>query len=445
MAWRKAAPLLVVGLAMFCSALRPGSAAAAGRTIEVAQLNGEINAITASYLDGAVAQAESDRAAALVVITDTPGGLSDSMDDISEHFLNSTVPVVVYVSPTGARDDSAGLFISEAADVLAMAPGTNIGSAHPVLLGTFGSTTASPTDPEQAKVLNDAVARVRNFASIHHRNANWAEQAVRQSVNISAEQAVQLHVADLEASDLDSLLKALDGRTLQRLHGTAVLSTAGATLTYNDMPFLQSVLQQVISPDIAYLLFLVALVGIAVELLHPGVILPGVTGVLAGVLALVALYGLSVNLAGIVLILFGIGLFVADLKAQTHGVLTVGGLVSLVAGSTFLFNTSLFGPGLDLWVVALVTLGAFGFFVLVLRKVVAARLRPVYSGSETLIGSVGRAREELAPAGLVFVDGALWKGVVDGPPIAAGSPVRVVARQGLTLQVAAAAAADKEE
>jgi membrane-bound serine protease (ClpP class) len=417
---------------------------APSRTIEVAQLNGEINAITASYLDGAVQQAETDHDSALIVVTDTPGGLSDSMDDISEHFLNSSVPVVVFVSPTGARDDSAGLFISQAADVIAMAPGTNIGSAHPVLLSTTGGSAPSSNDPEQAKVLNDAVARVRNFAAIHHRNADWAEQAVRQSVNISAEEAVRLHVADLEANDLASLLRVLDGRTVQRLHGPAVLTTAGATLSRYDMPWLQSVLHDIISPDIAYLLFLVALVGIATELTHPGVILPGVAGVLAGVLALVALYGLSVNLAGIVLVLFGIGLFVADLKAQSHGVLTIGGLLALVAGSTFLFNTNVYGPGLDLWVIALVTAAAFGFFVLVLRKVVAARLRPAYSGSEALVGSVGSARETLDPQGLVFVDGALWKGVTTESPIAAGTPVRVVARDGLTLQVAAAAA-DKED
>ncbi len=441
MAFRRAAPLLVVVLAM----LLPRAALASSHTVVVAHLTGEINAITASYLDGAVQQAESDGAAALVVITDTPGGLSDSMDDISEHFLNSKVPVVVYVSPTGARDDSAGLFISMAADVLAMAPGTNIGSAHPVLLSTTGGSAPSSTDPEQAKVLNDAVARVRNFATIHHRNADWAEQAVRQSVNISAEEAVRLHVADLEANDLASLLRSLDGRTVQRLHGPAVLSTAGATLSSYDMPWLQSVLHDIISPDIAYLLFLVALVGIATELTHPGVILPGVAGVLAGVLALVALYGLSVNLAGIVLILFGIGLFVADLQAQTHGVLTIGGLLALVAGSTFLFNTSIYGPGLDLWVIALVSASAFGFFVLVLRKVVAARLRPAYSGSEALVGSVGKAREDLAPNGLVFVDGALWKGVATEPPIPAGSPVKVVGRDGLTLQVASAVAADKED
>jgi len=441
MAWRKAAPWLLVGLAM----LVPRAAAAAQPTVEVAHLSGEINAVTASYLDAAVEKAAADRDAALIVVTDTPGGLSDAMDDISQHFLNSSVPVVVYVSPTGARDDSAGLFISQAADVVAMAPGTNIGSAHPVLLNGGSSTAPAPNDPEQAKVLNDAVARVRNFATIHHRNADWAEQAVRQSVNISAEEAVRLHVADLEANDLPSLLRALDGRTIQRLHGPEVLNTAGATLDQNDMSALQVLLQTLIDPNVAYVLFLVALIGISAELFHPGLILPGVVGVLAGIVSLVALYGLAANLAGVALILFGVGLFLADLKAQTHGVLTVGGVASLVAGSTFLFNTSLYGPGLDLWVVALVVAAVFGFFVIVLRKVVAARLRPAYPVTEAMLGSVGHARDDLAPSGFVFVDGALWKGVATDEPIAAGAPVRVVGREGLTLQVAAAAAPDKEK
>jgi len=440
MSARRALPLLVTAVAV----LSPHLAAASSPTVAVAHLTGEINAVTASYLDAAVQQAETDHDAALVVITDTPGGLSDSMDDISGHFLNSSVPVIVFVAPPGARDDSAGLFISQAADVLAMAPGTNIGSAHPVLLSTSGTST-STTDPEQAKVLNDAVARVRNYATIHHRNADWAEQAVRQSVNISAEEAVRMDVADLEANDLPTLLKALDGRVIQRQRGPATLSLAGATLRNYDMPWIQQAVHDIINPDIAYVLFLVALVGIGTELTHPGVILPGVAGVIAGILAFVALYGLSVNLAGIVLILFGIGLFVADLKAQTHGVLTVGGLLSLVVGSTFLFNTTIYGPGLDVWLIVLATAAAFGFFVLVLRKVVAARLRPAVTGDDALIGSVGSAREELNPQGLVFVDGALWKGVAAQAPIPAGSAVRVIARDGLTLQVAAAPAAVKEE
>lgn len=440
MAARRAAPLLVAVLA----AILPRLVAASQPTVDVAYLQGEVTPVMASYLQSAVQSAESDGASGLLVITDTPGGLSSAMDDISTAFLNSTVPVIVYVSPSGARDDSAGLFISQAAAILAMAPNTNIGSAHPVFLGTTGGTAPSSSDPETAKVLNDAVARIRAFATAHHRNADWAEQAVRQSVNITAADAVRIKVADLEANDVTSLLQQLDGRTAVVAGRSQTLHLAGAQLNYNGMNWPQRILQTVMDPNVAYLLFLVALVGIGVELTHPGVILPGVAGVISGILAVVALYGLDANIAGVVLIFFGIGLFVADIKAATHGVLTIGGLVALLAGSTFLF-TPAFGPGLNPFVMLAVAAGAFGFFVVVLRKVIAARLRPAFSGADTLLGSVGDVRQDLDPQGMVFVQGSLWRAVAQGEPIASGTHVRVVGRDGLTLQVASEEAAVKGE
>ena len=440
MAARRAAPLLVAVLA----AILPRLGVASSPTVDVAYLQGEVTPIMASYLVGAVQSAEHDGASALLVVTDTPGGLSSAMDDISTAFLNSTVPVIVYVSPPGARDDSAGLFISMAASVLAMAPNTNIGSAHPVFLNPAGGTGSSSSDPETAKVLNDAVARIRAFATAHHRNADWAEQAVKESVNVTASDAVSMNIADVEASSIPNLLETLDGRTAVVDGSSQTLHLAGARLSYNDLDWLQRLLQTVMDPNVAYLLFLVALVGIGFELTHPGVILPGVAGVIAGVLAVVALYGLDANIAGLVLILFGIGLFVADIKAATHGVLTVGGLVALLAGSTFLF-TPTFGPGLDPWVTLLVAGGFFGFFVVVLRKVIAARLRPAFTGADTLVGSEASVRENLDPQGLVFLQGSLWKAVTDGGPIPAGQRVRVVGRQGLTLTVAAAEPAAKGE
>ena len=439
MAARRAAPFLVAVLA----AILPRFASASQPTVDVAYLQGEVTPVMASYLVSAVQNAEHDGASGLLVITDTPGGLSTAMDDISEAFLNSTVPVIVYVSPTGARDDSAGLFISQAASILAMAPNTNIGSAHPVFLNTTRSAPSS-SDPETAKVLNDAVARIRAFATAHHRNADWAEQAVRQSVNITASDAVKIHVADVEAGSVSSLLSQLDGRSAVVDGNAMTLHLAGAQLRNNDLDWLQRVLQTVMDPNLAYLLFLLAIVGIGVELTHPGVILPGVAGVISGILAVVALYGLDANVAGVVLILFGIGLFVADIKATTHGVLTIGGLIALLAGSTFLF-TPTFGPGLNPYVTLLAAAGFFGFFVLVLRKVIAARLRPAFTGADTLVGSIGSVRQDLNPQGMVFVQGSLWKAVASGEPIPAGDRVRVVSRDGLTLQVAAADSAAKGE
>src|SRR5690242_202618 len=214
--------------------LVPLNVSAATPHVEQADLNGDINNIMSAYIQTSVNRAEADHADALLVVMNTPGGISTSMDEIVTNLLNSTVPVVVYVYPSGARAASAGLFVAQAADVLAMAPGTNIGSAHPI-----DATGADLTGDLGAKVLNDAVTRVRNLASIHDRNADWAEQAVRNSVNINAEDAVQMHVADLEVADPDALMKAIDGRTVSRPNGTFVLHTAGAIIDDTPMPFWQ--------------------------------------------------------------------------------------------------------------------------------------------------------------------------------------------------------------
>src|SRR5437868_12490584 len=244
------------------AALLPLSAAAASaRHVEEADLNGDINTIMASYIQSAVSRAEADHADALLVVVNTPGGISTSMDEIVTSLLNSKVPVVVYVYPSGARAASAGLFVAQAADILAMAPGTNIGSAHPIQ-----ATGADLTGDLGAKVLNDAVARVRNLASMHGRNADWAEDAVRNSVNINADEAVRLHVADLEANDVGSLLAQVDGRTVQRTGGSLVLHTANARIDDYPMPFWQVFLNALIDPTIAALLIIVAGYGIITEM-----------------------------------------------------------------------------------------------------------------------------------------------------------------------------------
>src|SRR2546425_10367315 len=226
--------LLGVGAVALAIALLPAQAAAAGHRVEQADLNGDINTIMAAYISSSVSRAESDHADALLVVINTPGGISTSMDEIVTSLLNSTVPVLVYVSPSGARAASAGLFVAQAADVVAMAPGTNIGSAHPI-----DATGADLTGDLGAKVLNDAVTRVRTLASMHGRNADWAEDAARHSVNISAEEAVRLHVADLESNDIPSLLATLDNRTVTRPTGTLTIHTGNAIVTDEPMPFWQ--------------------------------------------------------------------------------------------------------------------------------------------------------------------------------------------------------------
>jgi membrane-bound serine protease (ClpP class) len=430
-----------VGLAILVLAfLLPLRATASTPHVEQADLTGDINTIMASYISSAVGRAETDRADALLIVMNTPGGISTSMDDIVTSLLNSKVPVIVYVYPSGARAASAGLFVAQAADVLAMAPGTNIGSAHPIQ-----ATGADLTGDLGAKVLNDAVTRVRNLASIHGRNADWAEQAVRNSVNINAEDAVRLHVADLEMPDPAALMNAVDGRTVARPSGTLTLHTAGARIDDSAMPFWQQFLNALIDPTIAALLILLAGYGIITELSTPGAILPGVVGGIAAILAIVSLANLPVNIAGALMMLLAFILFLADLKANTHGILTFGGVLALVFGMAFLVNTGPIGLGVNPLVVAAAALVTLAFFALFLRKIWQARRRPAFVGSEILVGATGQAREELAPEGLVFVNGALWKAVASNGPIAAGSAVQVVGRQGLKLQVVANTAAVMKE
>jgi membrane-bound serine protease (ClpP class) len=321
-----------------------------------------------------------------------------------------------------------------------MAPGTNIGSAHPIqasgqdLTGDLG-----------AKVLNDAVTRVRNLASMHGRNADWCENAVRHSVNINAEEAVSMHVADLEATDPDKLMNEIDGRTLARTTGSVVLHTAGAHIDDFPMPFWQVFLNALIDPTIAALLIIVAGYGIITELSHPGAILPGVVGGLAAVLAIVSLANLPVNIAAALMILLAMVLFIADLKVPTHGILSVGGVFALLFGTAFLVNTGPIGLGVNPIVSLAVAAGTLFFFTQFIRKVLAARRLPVFAGAESMLGARGQAREELSPEGLVFVSGALWKAVAADGPIHAGSPVRVIGRQGLQLQVTAEDGALKEK
>jgi membrane-bound serine protease (ClpP class) len=437
----RAGRALRVGIVAFGVALLvPLHAAAATPHVERVDLVGDINNIMAAYMTAAVDRAGADHADALLVVMNTPGGISTSMDDIVTSLLNSKVPVVVYVYPSGARAASAGLFVAQAADILAMAPGTNIGSAHPIQ-----STGADITGDLGAKVLNDAVTRVRNLAAMHGRNADWAEQAVRNSVNINAEEAVKLHVADLEIGDPAALMNAIDGRSVPRSGGALVLHSAGADIEDSPMPFWQVFLNALIDPTVAALLFLLAAYGIITELTSPGAILPGVVGGIAAVLAIVSLANLPVNIAGALMMLLALILFLADLKANTHGILSFGGVLSLVLGMAFLINTGPIGLGVSPVVIFGSAILTFAFFVFFVGKVWRARRAPVFAGAEVLVGAAGEVREPLSPEGLVFVRGALWKAVASNGPIPAGAPVRVVGRKGLQLEVVAGEAGEAKE
>ena len=435
--------VLLFAAAMAAGSTWPVSAAAAASTptVVVLHLQGEVNAITADYISAGVTQAGRDRAGAVVLEMDTPGGISTAMDQMVTSLLNAPVPVAVYVAPSGARAASAGLFVAQAADVVAMAPGTNIGSAHPIT-GSGGDIGGDLGK----KVLNDAVARVRNLATLHHRNADWCEQAVRDSVNIGADEAARIGVADLEPATMAALLESLDGREAPRSSGPALtFHTAGASLSDRPMSPFQQVMQALIDPNVAYILMLVAIFGLIAEVSSPGAILPGVVGGLSAILALVALSTLPINVAGLLLLGFAFLLFVADVKAQTHGILTAGGVISLMLGSAFLLDTGAVDIGID-WRVILVSAVAVAMgFVFVIRKAVRARSGRSASRPDALLGSIGEARSALDPTGEVFVAGSIWPASAVSGPIASGQTIRVVAQDGTRLTVEPATATRETE
>ncbi len=417
------------GLAVL-AALLAHAVYASAPVVDRADLSGEINSVLAAYIRSQVQRAAVDHAQALVIVMDTPGGEGNAMDEIVTSLLNSPTPVIVYVAPPGARAASAGLFVAQAADLVAMAPGTNIGSAHPIA----GNGTDLNGDLGK-KVLNDAVTRIRDLAASHGRNADWAEDAVRNSVNVSAAQAVSLHVADLEAPSLAALLETVDGRTLNRPHQpAATLHTAGAAVSDQPMSLLQQILQQLSDPNVAYLLLLVAVFGLIAEVSSPGAVLPGTVGVISGLLALVGLSGLPLNLAGVLLILFSFLLFLADIKAPTHGVLTVGGVVALIVGSAFLIDVGAVGTPVDPRVILVAAAILVALFVFVVRKAIQARSQSPSAGAGRLLGALGEARGPLALEGLVFVAGQTWPARAS-EAIAGGATVRVIGSEGESLVV----------
>ena len=396
---------------------------------------GVINPTLAHYVVRTIDQAELDGKAAVVIELDTPGGLDSSMRQIIQRILAARVPVVVYVSPPGSRSASAGVYITYAAHVSAMAPNTNIGSATPVSMGESGEQQMSPE--MRAKVTNDAIAYIRSLAEQRGRNADWAEKAVREGANVTAQEAVRTGVVDLMANDLNDLLRKIDGRTVETAGGPVTLQTAGARVERIEMGWVDELLHAISDPTIAYILLSLGTMGLFFELSNPGSVLPGVIGGLCLLMGLYALGALPVNYAGLLLMGFALLLFVVDTFAPTHGVLTLGGLAAFVFGSLLLFNVPEAAPWLSLsiWTILAVTAVMAGFFLIVARLVARTHgLRPTV-GREALIGRVGRAKTALDPKGMVWVESALWEATAEGGPVAAGERVEVVAMDGLHLLV----------
>ncbi len=365
----------------------------------------------------------------LIILLDTPGGLDLAMRDIAKGILNSSIPVVVYVFPSGARAASAGVIITISAHVAAMAPGTNIGAAHPVGIGIGGTDKTM-----MKKVENDAVAYVRGIAAKRGRNADWIEKSVRQSESITAEEALKLKVIDIVAPNLNSLLEQMDGREVSLLSGKRIIKTKNAVINEKKMGTRQRILSAISDPNIAYILFLVGLAGLYFELAHPGVILPGIIGGISLILAFFALQTLPVNYAGVLLILFGVILFIAEIKVISHGLLTVGGIISLVLGSLLLFESP--DPALRVsWSVMIPTLTVIClFFASIIALVLKAQMRKRRTGKEGMVGEEGKAVTDVYETGKVFIKGEYWNASSD-KPVEKGRRVRIVKVEGLIVKV----------
>jgi membrane-bound serine protease (ClpP class) len=365
----------------------------------------------------------------LIILLDTPGGLDLAMRDIAKAILNSSVPVIVYVHPSGARAASAGVIITIAAHVAAMTPGTNIGAAHPVGLGMGASDKTM-----MKKVENDAVAYVRGIADKRGRNADWVEKSVRKSESVTAEEALKLKVIDFVVPDLNRLLEQMDGKEVSVSSGKRVIRTKYAVINEKKMGTRQRVLAAISDPNIAYILLLVGLAGLYFELAHPGVILPGVIGGISLIMAFFALQTLPVNYAGILLILFGIILFIAEIKVVSHGLLTVGGIISLVLGSLLLFESP--DPALRVsWSVMIPVLTIIClFFAGVIGLVLKAQMRRRRTGKEGMVGEEGKAVTDIYETGTALIKGEYWN-ATSVKRIEAGRGIKVVKVEGLKIKV----------
>jgi membrane-bound serine protease (ClpP class) len=398
--------------------------------IDILSVADVINPVSAEYITASLNAAIQQGSQALIIQLDTPGGLDKSMRVIIKEMLNSSIPVIVYVAPSGSRAASAGAFITLAAHVAAMAPGTNIGAAHPVAVGSgeMGKEMAE-------KVTNDAAAYIKSIAEQRGRNVEWAEKAVRESISASETEALQQKVIDLIAVDLNDLLKQLNGRKVTTSSGEHILRTEGAALRHVEMSLRQRLLSMLADPNVAYMLLLLGAAGLFFEISTPGVVLPGVIGGISLLLGLYALQMLPVNYAGLALIVLAIIMFIAEIKVTSYGALTIGGIIAMILGSLMLFEAPAPLPGLSLWVIVPSTLLVAAFFVFLVGAALRTLAQRPYSGREGLLHKVGVALTAIdQKQGKVFVAGERWDAHSE-EPIAQGVEVEVVQMDGMTLLV----------
>src|SRR5512135_143970 len=416
-------------LAASVAALLLGSGVAARADIPVVELDGVVHAVTAAHVVQAVDRADAAGAPLLVVRINTPGGLDSSMREIVDRMLNCRTPVAVWVGPSGARAASAGFVIAVAADVAAMAPGTNIGAAHPV------SGLGQMDEVMSKKVTSDAAAYIRGKAERRGRNVEMAEKAVVESRSFTEKEALDLKLIDLIAKDVPDLLRQLDGHEVKRFDGTtAVLHVAGQKTFDVRMDWRQAILSTIARPEILFLLLLGALAGLGAEISHPGLIFPGVIGAVCLILFLFASQIIPVNSAGVLLIVLAIGLFAAEVKVHSYGLLTVGGLVAMILGAMMLVNSPLPEMRVRIWRLAPAIVLFAAFVIALVRLVIQAQRRRAQTGAEGLVGRQGQAETDLDPEGWVLVQGERWRAIA-AEPVPRSGKVEVQSVEGLLLRV----------
>jgi len=434
---------LAVALSLFLGASATAAAspgANSNHPAKVIQLSidGEIEPILAEYIVGGIEQAARDHADLVLITINTPGGLDSSMREIIQAILTSPVPVVTYVWPTGSRAASAGFFILLSADVAAMSPGTDTGAASPVFI--FGGQTVQVDETMHKKVVNEATAYLRSYVDKRGRNPDLAATAVTDAKAFSEKEALDGKLVDVEAASRDDLLAKLDGRTITRFDGSTMhLALSHPVIVAHEMTEREKFLTRIVQPDVFFILLIIGVLGLYAEFTHPGLFAPGVIGGIAMLLALFAMFHLPVNFAGLLLILLALILFVLEAKFPTHGVLGVGGVVSMVLGALMLIRSPITGMGVRL-ATALAVVIPFAIIVIILaRLVLRSRAWKLSTGKEELVGELGEVKAPVGSPGnfgMVFVHGELWRASAsDGQPIPAGAQVRVKKVKGLTLEV----------
>ncbi len=423
-------PIIILSLFFVILLINPTLAQPAN-VIYVLSLEGAINPITAQYIVDGISMAETNQAECIIIQMDTPGGLDDSMRKVIKEMLNSQIPVIVYITPQGARAASAGAFITLAANIAAMAPGTNIGAAHPVAMGE-----GQIDEETKSKIVNDAAAYIKTIANQRNRNEDIAETFVRESISITEQEALENNIIEFVADNLDDLMFMIDGVKVTTGGGDKRLSTLGKDILEYKMSVKDLLLHSLTNPNIAYILLFLGIYGILGEFSNPGALFPGIFGSICLILAFVAFQMIPINFAGVILIAIGIILFIFEIYTPTFGLLTLGGITSVTLGSFMLTKDMAPFLRISSGVILTMVIATGIFFIFAVTKGIKIQWKKPISGKESMIGMIGTARTSLNPHGQIFIHGEIWQATVfDGTHIQKGERVAVISLEGLHLMV----------